>query len=425
MFYAQDGASSATAIDNSTDVRTVEIYNGQLYVSRDSKQATGTNSYTSNISTYGTEPTTATAPSVLAGISQTVSLAAGQGNTVNAGTVPYTADLSPENYFFANADTLYIADGGNPKGNTSKHPNLGDGGLQKWTFNGTKWTLDYTLSAGLNLVPDTAASGSTGLIGLTGVTNANGTVTLYTTNSTLTDTGQTYLYKITDTLSATAGTGESFTVLATAAPDTNIRGVAFAPSDSTTCFAAGTGILTLRGETPVEQLRLGDVIITHSGDETAITWLGQWQLDLDRNPSTRTLRPVCIKAGALALGVPHRDLYVSPDHSMFLDDVFIPAQFLVNGTTITQPPREGVVTYYHVQVEPHDIIMANGAACESFLDIGNASSFQKTKTLEEPRSWEDACAPIILSGPQLASVRLALQRRAHELTRETLMYSGR
>ena len=121
-----------------------------------------------------------------------------------------SVDLSPENYFFANATTLYVADGGQPKAGT-----VGDGGLQKWTLNTTTgvWTLDYTLSAGLNLVQNTASrhAGTTGLIGLTGVLNANGTVTFFATNSTIGDLDQTYLYTITDTVSATtAAAGESF-----------------------------------------------------------------------------------------------------------------------------------------------------------------------------------------------------------------------
>jgi hypothetical protein len=227
VFTATDGASAATAIDTSTDTRTAEIVNGVLYVSRDSTQGTGG---TSNIASYGTTlPTSATAPTPLAGITGKVTLTAGQTNTVNAAAIGTSVNLSPENFFFANATTLYVADGGNPK-----EGGLGDGGLQKWSLVNGTWVLDYTLSTGLNLVPDTNSSGSTGLIGLTGVVNG-GTVQLFATNSTLGDLDQTYLYTITDTLSATTlPTSESFTVLATAAPDTNIRGISFAPSAPTT-----------------------------------------------------------------------------------------------------------------------------------------------------------------------------------------------
>jgi autotransporter passenger strand-loop-strand repeat protein len=226
LFFAHDGASSATAIDTSTDTRTVELYNGQLYLSRDSTQGAGG---TSNISVYGTTlPTTATSGTVLPGIDGSITLTTAQANGVNNSDIGSSVNLSPENFFFATSDVLYIADGGDPK-----EGGLGDGGLQKWVFNGTTWTLEYTLSAGLNLVPDTATSGSTGLIGLTG-TVVGGTVELYATNSTLGDLDQTYLYGITDTLSSTTGSGESFTTLVTAAADSNIRGVSFAPAEAAT-----------------------------------------------------------------------------------------------------------------------------------------------------------------------------------------------
>jgi autotransporter passenger strand-loop-strand repeat protein len=232
VFLAHDGASTATAIDTSTDARTAEIINGVLYVSRDSTQGVGG---TSSIESYGTTlPTTATTGTPLAGIDGTITLTEAQENTVNASAVGTTVHLSPENYFFADADTLYVADGGDPK-----EGGLGDGGLQKWVFNGSTWNLEYTLSDGLGLVPDSATSGTTGLIGLTG-TVVGGVVELFATNSTLGDTDQTYLYGITDTLASTTGAGESFVVLETAAPDTNIRGVSFAPTASATTPTATT-----------------------------------------------------------------------------------------------------------------------------------------------------------------------------------------
>jgi autotransporter passenger strand-loop-strand repeat protein len=221
VFMAHDGADSATAIDTSTDTRSAEIVNGSLYVSRDSTQGIG-----GEISAYGTTlPTSKTAGTVLPGIAGTITLTAAQENSVNAGAVGTSVDLSPENYFFANPTTLYVADGGVPK-----NGGIGDGGLQKWVFDGTAWVLEYTLSSGLNQVANTATAGTTGLIGLTG-TVIGGTVQFYATNETVGETDQSDLYGIADTLSATTlPTNESFTLLETAAPDTIIRGIAFAPS---------------------------------------------------------------------------------------------------------------------------------------------------------------------------------------------------
>jgi hypothetical protein len=253
VFVAHDGASSATAIDTSTDTRTVEIVNGVLYVSRDSTQGAGG---TSSISSYGSLPSGTTAATPLSGIDGKLTLTAGETNSVNGSAIGTLISLSPEAYFFADANTLYIADSGNPK-----QGGLGDGGLQKWIFDGTNWNLAYTLSAGLNLVPNTASAGTTGLIGLTG-TVVDGVVELYATNATINDLDQTYLFGISDTLAATTlPTDESFITLVTAAPDTNIRGISFAPSaaaatPTVTTITSGTqqtGITITSGSSLVVQ----------------------------------------------------------------------------------------------------------------------------------------------------------------------------
>ena len=97
LFYATDGASSATPIDTSTDHRTTEIYNGDLYVSTDSKQ--GANGSTDNISVYNGLPTSAATATVLPGISQSITLTAGQANGVNNARIGNTVYLSPEKLF--------------------------------------------------------------------------------------------------------------------------------------------------------------------------------------------------------------------------------------------------------------------------------------------------------------------------------------
>ena len=251
VFYATRGATTATAIDNSYETRTVEIHNNQLYVSADTTEGSGVHE---NISSYSGLPTTASSATVLPNISSKFTVTSlTQLNSLDQATLPtnsaYTTAsktkgivyLSPENFFFASATVMYVADSGAPKGDNngsgSSAQGVSDGGLQKWSLVSGKWVLDYTLSAGLNLVSDTTACiadqvgcGSTGLIGLTGeVVGSN--VELFATNSTLGDEDQTYLYGITDLLSATSlPTSESFSVLDTAAADTNIRGVAFAPA---------------------------------------------------------------------------------------------------------------------------------------------------------------------------------------------------
>jgi hypothetical protein len=236
VFVAQLGATTATAINTTFDTRSVEIFNNQLFVSQDSKVGAGQTAFIASIGAPGSLPTGATTPSILPGLSTgspkstipgTITLANGDGNSVNGSSGKIF--ISPENYFFANATTLYVADSGDPKAG-----GVGDGGLQKWTLNQTTntWTLDYTLSAGLNLVSDSKTSGTSGLYGLAGTVVGN-SVELYATNSTLADLDPTFLYGITDTLSDTTAaqaSGESFTQLEAAPADSDFKGVAFAPA---------------------------------------------------------------------------------------------------------------------------------------------------------------------------------------------------
>ncbi len=224
VFLAQKGASSATAITTATDTRDVTAVNGTLYVSVDSKQTTRP-----TIEALGTSPTGTTTPVPLTGIGPTITVTANTANGVNISRLGNTVYLSPDQFFFANATTLYIADSGVPKNGSATAAGLGDGGLQKWVLSNGTWSLAYTLSTGLALVPDSATSGTTGLFGLAGQVVGN-SVSLFATNYTAGDLDPSYLYGITDSLSATAPqTGEVFSTLYTAAPNTKVRGVSFAP----------------------------------------------------------------------------------------------------------------------------------------------------------------------------------------------------
>jgi len=230
------------------DTRTVQIFNNTLYVSVDSKSGATNRSY---IGTLGTPPatsvfnsakgptqmTTANNASTPVAVTSTGKLVLTAGETNGINSTGQQINLSPENYFFASPSVLYVADDGNPK-QTSATSLLGDGGLQKWVntkSDGTgTWELTYTLAAGLNLVQNPSANstntaGTTGLLGLTGSVS-NGTVTLYATSFTIGDLDPSYLFGITDTLSATTNPGTSFTQLAEAPQDSNFKGVAFAPS---------------------------------------------------------------------------------------------------------------------------------------------------------------------------------------------------
>jgi hypothetical protein len=254
VFYTTAGSNSATSITgddatagvSSQDTRDVRIYNNTLYVSVDSKDGSTNRDY---IGTLGSTPP----PTSVANGANGPAMLTGYGNSGGTGRVTITSatanginsandviNLSPENFFFANASTLYVADSGSPKNtseqNVSGGSPLGDGGLQKWVNSrsdgsGT-WSLKYTLAAGLGLVPNTNSAGTTGLLGLTASVTGN-MVQFFATNYTIGDLDPTYLYSITDTLAATTNPGESFTLLATAPADSNFKGVSFVPGTPT------------------------------------------------------------------------------------------------------------------------------------------------------------------------------------------------
>ena len=143
------------------------------------------------------------------------------------------------------------------------------------------------------------------------------------------------------------------------------------------CFCAGTRILTNQGEKPVEDLRIGDIVVTASGEHRPIRWLGHNTISCRSYPNSAEVMPIHISAGALGVNKPARDLYLSPGHSICIDvieEMLIPASALVNGTTIVQLDVEET-TYWHVELYSHDIILAENLPAESYLEMGNRTFF--------------------------------------------------
>ncbi|MGC9271583.1 Hint domain-containing protein, partial [Acidiphilium sp.] len=140
------------------------------------------------------------------------------------------------------------------------------------------------------------------------------------------------------------------------------------------CFAAGTAIATARGAVAVEALRIGDLARLAGGGFAPIVWLGRRTTHPARHPRPEAVNPVMILAGALADGVPSRDLMLSPDHALWLDGVLIPAKALVNGVTIRQIAVE-TITYHHIELPSHAALLAEGVPAESYLASGNRSQF--------------------------------------------------
>jgi hypothetical protein len=135
-----------------------------------------------------------------------------------------------------------------------------------------------------------------------------------------------------------------------------------------TCFCAGTLISTPGGTTAVESLKAGDLVLTADGGAAPVRWLGRQAVSTVFGDTLRVL-PIRIKAGALADNVPARDLLVSPEHALLIEGVLILAGALVNGASIVRETEVAeVIDYYHVELDSHTLLLAEGAPAESFVD---------------------------------------------------------
>ncbi len=190
------------------------------------------------------------------------------------------------------------------------------------------------------------------------------------------------------------------------------------------CFGAGTRIATPGGATAVEDLAIGDIVSAHFAGDVPIRWIGRRDVDCTRHPDPRSAWPVRVCAGAFGAGQPASDLFLSPNHAVFVEDVLIPVGRLINGTSIMQVPMDRI-TYFHLELAQHDLLQANGLLTESYLDVGDRANFSNadgptrlipTFATSLPgigAMWEAAgCAPLIVHGPKLESVRASVAARA-------------
>jgi hypothetical protein len=151
------------------------------------------------------------------------------------------------------------------------------------------------------------------------------------------------------------------------------------------CFAAGTLIRTPKGEARVEDLSIGDLILTADGRTIPVKWIGRQTVSTRFGPAER-LMPVRFAAGSLGNGLPHEPLTVTADHGMLVEGVICHAGALVNGTTITQVPLAEMgasFTVYHIESEEHEIILANGAPAETLIDNVSRRVFDNFAEFEE------------------------------------------
>ena len=176
------------------------------------------------------------------------------------------------------------------------------------------------------------------------------------------------------------------------------------------CFCRGTLILTPSGEVPVEQLKIGDLVTTLSGAARPVTWIGSGRSLI--TPANEQSRPVIVRRGALGDGVPSRDLYVTGGHSLYVDGVLIPAEFLVNGRSVVWDAAARVVEFYHVELPSHDVLIADGAPAESYKEDDNRDQFHNADRPAVAAKESAWFAPVQTKGPVVDAVWRRLLARS-------------
>jgi len=195
----------------------------------------------------------------------------------------------------------------------------------------------------------------------------------------------------------------------------------FPTSFGPVCFVAGTRITCETGEVAVEDLRVGDHVVLADGDSLPVVWIGRRRIDCRRQPNPETVLPIRIAPGTFGDSMPRRPLFLSPEHAVFIGGVLIPIRRLVNGTNVRRVPCE-TVTYYHIELERHAVLLAEGLGAESYLEVaGNRSWFDNgprparcgPQRVDANLIWEAlACAPFVVTGKEFDAARRLLAARA-------------
>jgi hypothetical protein len=167
------------------------------------------------------------------------------------------------------------------------------------------------------------------------------------------------------------------------------------------CFLKGTKILTAEGERKIEDLAIGDLLPTGFGGLRPVQWIGRYprRKSDPSKPWVKDVLPIRIARSALGPNVPYVDLFVTAHHSLLIDGVLVPADILINGTTITryEASEYDELEYFHIKLESHDVIYAEGAPAETLGSISeSAVNFADyLRQYGQSTKEEISCAPRI------------------------------
>jgi Hint domain len=174
-----------------------------------------------------------------------------------------------------------------------------------------------------------------------------------------------------------------------------------AKGNATNCFLKGTTIRTVSGDRKIEDLAVGELLPTMFGGLRPIQWIGRYPIKKSdpSKPWVKDVLPIRIAQSALGPNLPHADLYVTAHHSLWIDGVLAPAEALINGTTIVRDEdgEYDELEYFHVKLESHDVIYAEGVPAETLLEANEyAVNFADyLRQYGAPATDEARCAPYV------------------------------
>jgi hypothetical protein len=328
----------------------------------------------------------------------------GIGTVINAGTIEAGSTTGTAVEFFISGTNKLIVD---PKAEFYGGVAGGSGTLALASVSSSGTVVAGTLTAtnfsGFNAIDFDPGSQWT-LVGSSAA--LSGVISGFTTHDTIDLTGffataasySSITHNLTLTNSVQASetlhfTGGPFHTTGSVAVTTNAAGTVLTDQ---VCFVAGARVATPSGEVPVEQLAVGDMVLTQRGAAKPITWIGHGRVLAARGRRSAAT-PVIVRRGALADNVPHCDLHLTKGHSLYFDGALIPVEFLVNHRSIVWDDQAQEVEVYHIELASHDVLIANGAPAESYRDDGNRWLFQNANS-----DWDlpgmPPYAPILTGG---------------------------
>lgn len=299
------------------------------------------------------------------------------------------------------------------------------------TFDGVdNWVSGAEALAGFTIAGSATYVGTNPTVGqslsIVFTYSGGATQTLTTTIASVNTGTKTITWSLTDStiLSSglTSGLGKTVTVTSINLDVTTSNTRTF---DYLVCYARGTSIATPTGETAIEDLTTGDLVLTASGEAMPIKWIGRRRVNVAAYQRREMAAPVRIRRGAIADNVPHRDLLLSPDHAVFVDGKLICARQLINGTTIRQDTAVDRIEYLHIELDRHAILLAEGLPAESYLDTDNRSFFENAgnpvtlrpdlTAAAHPSRAAGSCAPFVSDEAEVKPVWQRLTERAAAL----------